>query len=213
MTDPNVVLDSLAATLYDAPSSKQATVEAKQQAPSADEALAAKLYGPKPALPNPPVPEGIAKLRAGEVNIYDRTSAFSDIGDEDLLGEGARPGATPFRSPEEKAVAQEMRRQFADLGLSNVDAKEIARLGRELGKNPPTKETEAKWASEICKRLLDNNHQRTPGATADLKLAQQLVQRDPRVRAMLNATRLGSHPAVVEMLVERAQAEKLAGRL
>ncbi len=215
MADPNVVLDSLAANLYDHPSSSQSTapVEVKPSAPTADDLLAAKLYPAAPPLPKVAVPENVAKLRADSKGIHDPANSYSDITDEDLLGDGAAVGANPFRTPEERGVAQEIRRQFADLGLSNVDAKEIARLGRQLAKEPPTKSDEARWHGEISKRLLDQNNQKQAGAAADLELARQLAARDPRVRAMLNATRLGNHPAVVEMLVERARAEKVAGRL
>lgn len=216
MTDVHKTIENLV-SIYDHPTSNPSgkpasntpPVEAKVEA-TADDMLAQKLYGPKSPLPKTELPESVKTLRANDSKIYDPTAAYSDITDDDLLGEAPLESHPPEMK---QVIAQELRGMMNDVGLANVEAREIVTVARGLAKEPPTEETEARWVAEINKKLLDQNDQNQARADADLELARQLVRRDPRVRDILNSTRLGSHPRVVEVIVQLARAEKLAGRL
>jgi hypothetical protein len=51
------------------------------------------------------------------------------------------------------------------------------------------------------------------GAQSALDLARKLVQRDPRMARMLDATGLGNHPQVIDRFVRLAMDERYKGRL
>jgi hypothetical protein len=86
----------------------------------------------------------------------------------------------------------------------------VVGLAREIAATPPDEATEQQWQAEASKRLREMHGQEAGNVLA---LARQLVARDPRVAALLDSTRLGNHPRVVELVVQRAIAEKARGRL
>lgn len=204
MSDMNELLENTAASIYDHPTSKPpAPVENK---PEPIPALAEALYVPK-ALPEVKgIPEAVAALREASKGIYDPATPYAEA-----IGIDREDGIEP--KPEALAAVNELRLMMADTGIAPVEAKEIATIARTLAATPPTGEQEAEWGREASKVLLDTNNQNIDAANADLALAKQLVQRDPRVKAILEYTRLGSHPRIIELMVERARAERAAGRL
>jgi hypothetical protein len=83
--------------------------------------------------------------------------------------------------------------------------------GNTYGASPPDAETEGKWANESWSALVRQHGQKE--ANALLADAQKLVARDPRVKALLEITRLGSPSKIVAKLVALARSEKGRGRL
>lgn len=110
------------------------------------------------------------------------------------------------------AVVGEYKEIFADHGMSTNEAREVVSLARELTANPPDEATEATWQGEAWQRLVETNGG-PKGAKEALELAQRLVARDPRVAHILEVTRLGNHPKMVELMVAKARSEKARGRL
>jgi hypothetical protein len=117
----------------------------------------------------------------------------------------------PTDGEAEKTFRAEAREQFADLGISPVEAREVVKLIDDAYREgAPSPETLEQWRRESVDQVF-----RQYGKDAERKLAgaKALVARDPRVKAFLNATGLGSHPKVVALLIEKAHSERARGRL
>lgn len=99
---------------------------------------------------------------------------------------------------------KEAREVAMDLGAEHADLQALAGLAREA----PTEEQVQAWRAESQEYL-----RRMQVSTGDLDLARKLVQRDPRLAAWLDATRLGDHPAVVERMISLAKTQAGLGRL
>ncbi len=203
--DLNALLER-AESIYDHPTSKP--LPPVEDKPEPKNALASALYGPKAPLPEVKgIPEGIAKLREASKGIYDPAAPYGDA----IVIDKSEDGTDP--TPEQLAAVNELRLMAADIGIAPVEMQEVATLARTLAATPPTAEQEADWVKEADKRLLDINNQDRDAANKDLEWAKKLAGRDSRVKAILNSTRLGNHPRVIELFVERARAERAAGRL
>lgn len=211
--------DSLA---YDHPTSQHAPQSPGEGEPAVDavleelaqlapeEELAKKLYPEKPAPQGAPpeaIPENIKNLRKEDEarQMFNAQSTYGDVPLEDVFAK-----VEGFGGEEKAAAAHEYREIFADFELSGPEAKEFLSLAQELHADMPTAETEVAWQNQAVKRLVEVHGD---GAAAAVDLAKQLVARDPRIGAILEATRLGSHPRVIELVVEIAQRQKLRGRL
>lgn len=144
------------------------------------------------------LPEAVKALRdQPERKIYSAEGTYRDA---------LRRSEFTDTDPEmDKAVNAEISNIFQDLSISSTEASTLVTLAR----TPATEEQIASWATE------SNRHLATLGKSAqeDLQLARALVARDPRVGQMLNDTGLGSHPAVVEMLVLKAKSARLRGEI
>lgn len=152
------------------------------------------------------VPEAVRELREqrkAEFPFYDDTKNYGrDVGLEDSF---AAAGIT-----DEQHVA-ESKRMLADFSLNSTEAKEVVSMMDHYGANPPDEETQGKWAQESWGALV--RQYGAKDANAMLADAQKLVARDPRVKALLEVTRLGNHPKLVAKLVALARTEKGRGRL
>lgn len=164
-------------------------------------------------VPDEAVPEAIRQLRAEDPEraMFSPQVSHADvISPADLaLSEGAEgEGLAPEG---QQQVAFEIREILGgDLGLSNVEAKEIVTLAKG---GAPDEGTAQQWIAESTKLLLDRNSQNVEKARDDLAFARALVARDPRVAHILDITGLGNHPKVVTLLAQKARAEHARGRL
>lgn len=113
-------------------------------------------------------------------------------------------------TPENPELAVELREVFADVQLSEPEARTVMDLGRRTVENPPTDEQVAAWRTEsndVLRREFGGD------AGAALADAQQLVARDQFLGRLLEATGLGNHPDVIRTLCTKARSLRLAGRL
>jgi len=108
------------------------------------------------------------------------------------------------------AAASEFREIFADIGASTQDAQEIVDAASRLHAEPMTPERDAANVNDAIDAL---NREFGNDATSALKAAQQMVLRDPRLKAMLEASRLGNEPAVVVKLAHLARSQRARGKL
>jgi hypothetical protein len=199
-----------ASVVYEERSSKTIASADTPIAPAVEEAITNALYAKEPEPVALEIPDAIKALRATDNAMFDPTAAYSTAITEEDFGVDAEV----VIAPEVKAAAiMEFRAMFADIGLPAPEAREVVDIAKQIGKDVPTPEQESAWTQDAAKRLLDTNGGDLAAANADLALAKALVQRDPRLKKVLEVTRLGSHPRVVELVVQRARSEKMRGRL
>jgi hypothetical protein len=222
--------ERLAQATYDKPSAAApAATPAKTEQTNASEfstdRLARGLYGDSKATEDakpapdaqasqeealrPEVPDNVKALRDGQVErkVYSPQKTFADAITEDVFN-------APEITPEVRAVATaEIREMFADAGLNAQEAKEFVTLAKQLAAEPPSPERELEMQQEAVQRVIDANGGDREAARADLELARKLVARDPRVGRLLDITRLGNDPRVIATLIQKARAERIAGRL
>jgi hypothetical protein len=156
----------------------------------------------------PAVPENIAEMRKSDPvrQTYDITKHYGpEVGLEDALGDAA--DATPEMRA---AAASEFKQIFADHGLSAQEAGNLVSIVRQVAKEPPSEEQQAKWIEQAERRLKEIYGSGMQQAVAD---ARTLVARDPRVAKILEHTRLGNNPEVIELMARVARSERLKGRL
>ena len=173
--------------------------------------IADQLFKPKEPqrAPDDAIPQSVRELREADTErkMFGAQGTHKEaISEKDIEGDG-------ITDDQKAAVAAEYREMFADAGLSVPEAQEVVTLARALAANPPTPETEAQWIQQAEKRLLEMNNGNAAAAAADAALARKLVQRDPRVAKILDATRLGNSPRMIELMLELARDEKSRGRL
>jgi hypothetical protein len=111
----------------------------------------------------------------------------------------------------ERAVLAEAREWFADFALDHQEAKSVAEtFNAELASGIPSDETVAAWGREATQETFRQYGRDAEARLADARL---LVRRDPRVRQVLERSGMGSHPRVVQLLIEKARSERNRGRL
>lgn len=153
------------------------------------------------------VPEAVREyreLRRQEAPFYDATKDYQHIGLE------AAAEAAGLVGDERDAVLAEQRRVFADLNFSEGEAREVVSLISQYA-GGADEETQGRWANESWSALVRQYGAKE--ANERLALAQRLVQRDHRVKQVLEITKTGSHPKVVAKLVALAWSERAKGRL
>jgi len=117
----------------------------------------------------------------------------------------------PEDNDQVRAFRAEAREQFADLGLSDQDARDVVGvINAELQAGIPAAETRAQWQEQALNDVVRQYGKDAPARIAE---ARALVARDPRVQKILDDTGLGSHPRVVALMIERARSERGRGRL
>lgn len=144
------------------------------------------------AEPTLPVPENIAALRKSapiEDRIYG-TSGYKHIPFD--FGPDVQPATA-------KAMRGEFHRMLADVGVSPGDGETLANVVRAGFANPPDAATREAWKAQV--------------AESDRSEAAALVARDPRARELVTRSFAIEHPRVVQILAERARAERARGRL
>lgn len=111
---------------------------------------------------------------------------------------------------EREAELAEQRRMLADWQLRDEEARSVVQEIDKYSVSPPDEETAVAWAQESWNALV-----RQYGVEAEARLidAKKLIARDPRVQALLNATKLGNNVRYVKKAVELARSEKAKGRL
>lgn len=144
------------------------------------------------AEPTLPVPENIAALRKSapiEERMYG-ASSYKHIPFD--LGPDVQPATA-------KAVQAEFHRMLADTGVSSSDGETLANMVRAGFANPPDAATREAWKAQVNE--------------SDRAEAVALVARDPRAHQLVSQSFAIEHPRVVQILAERARAERARGRL
>lgn len=152
------------------------------------------------------LPDAVRELRGQREGWHKPENDYRDAGLEDAFG------AFGLSDQELQGVVGEYKQIFADHGFTTTDAREVMDLARTVIDNPPDAETESTWQTEAWNELVKTSGG-VKGAREALQLAQRLVQRDPRVAALLEATRLGNHPRMILKMAEKARQERARGRL
>lgn len=187
-----------AATLLVDPPPATPTAEAE----TSDAARA--LYGKPEPLKVDGIPAHIAELRNDPLRkLY---SGDSTYGTQPIIDDAMAEVPEEVRL----AVESEVREMGMDVGASPVEFQQSVQLATTLYKNPPTAEQVGEWRQTALAQLKASYGDGWKGALAD---AQKLVQRDPRLAALLDRNGLGDHPQMVERLVNLARAQKLRGKL
>ena len=197
----------VASVLFDSTPTVE-TMPAAQEAATDEQTAEKILFAKEPEPAAVTLPENIAKLREGDSPLFDPRAAYGDcIAVEDLVETGDV-------TPDVKAAAvSEFKGMAHDMGLSPLELREVVALERTMRAEPPTAEVEQEWQQAACKRALELAGGDPKAALADLTLAAKLAQRDVRLLRILETTRLGNHPQVVALMIERARSERLKGRL
>lgn len=191
-----------AANFYGTPG-EAASATSQETAETAQDAIAAAIYGDESDLDflNPP-PE-IAAERAGRGQ-----SMFSD--GDNAQGRLTVTKAVEVITPDMPAVlvqanAKEYSAIANDLGILPEGVAEIAKAARDaFSDGNPSEQTLATW-KETSQRLM---YRAGPRLVAE---ARRVISRDPRLVTMLNTTRLGNHPVIVRQVLAAA-ARRLSAR-
>lgn len=153
------------------------------------------------------VPEGVRELRADPAR-----RMFSA---KSMYGDSVKFDEVPLdATAEERAAIEQSNNEaleiLADYEFSGAEANQVIDLFRQAAVNPPSDEQRAAWRADAEQQL-----RRAYGSDAShtLALAKQLVARDPRARALLEATGLGDHPDVVMKITRVARSQKASGKL
>jgi len=139
-----------------------------------------------------PVPENIAALRKSapiEERIYG-ASGYEHISFD--FGPDVQPETA-------KAVSGEVHRMLADTGVSPGDGETLANVVRAGFANPPDAATREAWKAQVSE--------------SDRAEAIALLGRDPRAYELVTRSFAIEHPRIVQILAERARAERARGRL
>lgn len=152
-----------------------------------------ELHAPLPA--DSGAPANVLELRGADA--LARTSVL----------EGLR--ATPFeREFTDPGHADTVRQVAADMGMESNHAQTI--LAAAARHNSGTARPAEQQVAEALQRV---KSQYGDDAQQMLELADRLVNRDPRVKAMVNRYGLGNDPDVVMTVIELARQERANGRL
>lgn len=187
---------ALAERLYDKPEAKEAApAEKPVEKPAAQEGEF-KIE----------IPENIAKLREGDNKLLTAEGLYRGQDGLEATFEGAEV------APEvQKTAIQEFRQMAQDFQLEPPQFALVVPLVKEFTAAPADEATRGAWRKEAVLSL-EQTYGKEDAAKA-LQDARALVQRDPRIARLLNDSGLGSHPKIVLLLVEKARAAKIAGRL
>jgi len=99
---------------------------------------------------------------------------------------------------------------LSDHDASPQEASALIGLVRTVRSDPPTDETVESWGRQALAQVRQQYGDRADDLLA---AARRLVARDPRVSRFLVDSGLGSHPRVVNMLIEKAASLRSAGHL
>jgi len=152
------------------------------------------------------VPENVAKLRGESTDRRLFNADFYKSTDGlDATFEGAETPAEHLT-----AATREIREMALDLRLEPNQFRDVVPLFAQHLKSPPDGKTAAEWRGQ-AQTELERVYGSKDEAAKAADLARALVQRDPRLAAMLDRSGLGSHPQIVVLLAERARALRQAG--
>lgn len=142
------------------------------------------------------VPEEVAKARAENRSMHDPLGTYRSV-----LSPGTLSAALPAEVGE--PVVNEVAQIFADHELSPPEAQEVLTL---LKAPAPNDAERAQWSRDSERYL-------ATVSDADAQAAVKLLDRDPRVAQLLEATGAIDNPRVVRLLVDKARALRAKGRL
>lgn len=157
---------------------------------------------PPKGAPDDVVPDAVRELREADDDrrMYSPQRTYAQVVKDDVADD-----------EQTRMVKAESRNVLADLSMSDGEAREVVQLfNTELANGLPSDETAAAWQAEALESVV---RQYGKDAPARIAAARALVARDPRVQRLLDDTKLGSNPRVVHMLIDKAQSERLQGRL
>ena len=151
-------------------------------------------------LPANELPDAIRELRDDPLRrMFSPQGTFASVPLEDAFADVAV-------DPEVKAAAaHEYREIFEDLQASPQDANELVTAARAFHAEPMTPERDASNVNAAMDAL---NRQYGKEAPAALAAAQRMINRDPRLAAMLDRTRLGNDPKTVLKVVALARSQR-----
>ncbi len=192
------------------------TAVSTAQPPTSDELLAAKFYpgmdttAPRSVLrDNRPIgelsdAEQAQRLFGGTdptLTHADATQAILNAGLEDHL-----------HDPETATqIAGEWAGVFAEHQLNASESKQLADIGAQVLRSPPTPELLAQWEGKAIQTLQQEFG--VQGAGQALQDARAYVASVPGAADMLDRLGIGSHPKVVALAAARGRAARLAGKL
>lgn len=136
-------------------------------------------------------------------SLFSAQKQYGDAGIEDGLATVAE-----LNDEQRVAAAAEWREAFADLDLSDAQARDVVALTRAAKASPPDETAEAAWqaeASDALRRIYGT------GAEQALADARDWVSR-MGLTDVLNETRMGNHPRVILLACEKARQAKARGR-
>ena len=97
-----------------------------------------------------------------------------------------------------------------DTGMSRDDIAQLASFARQYSKSPPTETEQAAHARTAVLELRTRYGEQFQDA---MDASRSLAQRDPRFAALLDSSRLGNHPWVIQRMAELGLAAKARGEL
>jgi hypothetical protein len=201
-----VTTDATIAVLYGAPAPAASAPASAPSTATPGEAL----YGKEPAaepkqLYVDATPQAVRELREAAAKDDPSLAMYADpMSAAVQLFEGAEELA-----PDQRAVAAlELTRVAQDNGFDANDLADVTSLVPDA--RAITAETLPQAEATAAKLLNAEFGEKAAQALLD---ARRLVERDPRVKAMLEHTNLGNHPQVVLQFAKKAARERAAGRL
>lgn len=114
-------------------------------------------------------------------------------------------------TPDQRADTTNALRQAAgDWGLGRQELGQLVGALHNAAREPVDAETEKRWGEDVERRLRAAHGDSWRNALDD---ARRLVASKPAIAEVLHESRVGSHPRVVTLLVEKARALRLRGAL
>ncbi|GCL64952.1 hypothetical protein [Pseudaquabacterium pictum] len=164
--------------------------------------------------PPAPPPADAAEVKA-RGSLVETLAAQADAmphGSEVVVHLGRAAEAAGLAGDDAAAVASEWAGTFKAHGIAANDAVQLVDIGASIHRDgPPDEATEVEWLREVDERLR-REFGSAEAADRAADLARAWVQRDARLLAWLEATRLGSHPRVVLALAKAAHTAHKAGK-
>lgn len=182
--------------------------------PAEEPALPPKAQGDE-GLSAPPLdvekhlPDDIKALRHEDMErrMYSAQQTYSSVIPDDMFEQhGTVPDGMPLEV--QTAIIQEYREIAADTGLSNDDVQLLKDRTLALRANPIPPDQQQAAARERLVAAFGPD-----GVEGALKGANALLNRDPRVRALLHGWGLGDDPETVVLVARAAARERARGRL
>lgn len=114
-------------------------------------------------------------------------------------------------TPEDAAtIAAAYEPWMREFDLNSTEAGQLSELGVSATMSPPSEATVAGWAGSARDGLRQDFGNRAGEA---LQAAQQLIAKNPQLKAFLEETQLGSHPNFVRIAAQKAMDLKKRGKL
>ena len=163
------------------------TADEPEVDPESFEAQAAKVYS------KPPLPEAVDH------------QAVAIAGKIDGIAEGFSSEELDDASREELTTV--LPKALAATGMTSIDAGEFSNLVRSQINQPADERAVRAWEQESINLARNRNY-----SEADIRGAIALASKNPQVVWLMERTKLGNHPAMLEMFVGLARRARTTGR-